>query len=413
MMWCPLPWTHVSIKNNGALRVCSHSQSAGTGNTLLFRGRKALTIDDLSPQTLNCDTLKEIRKEFMDGNWPSQCTRCKIEFESKGSSRNIWETDTSTFSREELLSKTKPDGSLIDPVITNYDLRIGNHCNLRCAMCFPGESSKWYDIYEELYGHETFKVDGQSYKLSDGVDQFNWIRQRGNVDKVVDNAPQLTKLSLSGGEPMAIKHHMDILRGIIDSGSSKNVEIEYQTNLTLIPDTLINLWKKFKKIHVGVSIDGIGQANEAYRYPSKWDVLEKNLWLLDKTDENIEVYTSSTIHILSLEYHNQLMQWLKDQQFNKVNKATSHPNYNTHHVYYPKFLTVGILDSHLFDMYDPSTFTKAFYQRTTIDNDKAVEYRKEFVTKFEKFEQIQNQDWQQIFPLGYKVKSYWKEKYNL
>lgn len=412
-MWCPLPWTHASIKNNGALRVCSHSQSAGTGNTLLFRGKKALTIDDLSPDILNCDTLKEMRVKFMQGEWPTQCTRCKIEFESKGSSRNIFESKQQSVTKETLLKNTLPDGTLTNPKITNYDLRIGNHCNLRCVMCFPGESSKWYDIYEEVYGQETFKVDGQSYKLSDGYDQFNWIRQRGNVEKVVESAPELSMLSLSGGEPMAIKHHMDILRGIIDSGNSSNVIIEYQTNLTYIPDSLINLWKNFKKIYVGVSIDGIKQANEAFRYPSRWDTIERNLNLLDKTDTSIEVYTSSTIHILSLEHHNELIEWLNDQQFVKINKSLGHPNFNTHHVYNPKFLSVGILDEDQFNRFNCSSFTKSFYEKTKMSEDDAIQYRKEFVSKFEKFEQIQNQDWKQIFPLVYDIKTQWKEKYNI
>ena len=39
-----------------------------------------------------------------------------------------------------------------------YDIRIGNLCNLRCKMCNPGESTKWYDEWMDTM-FDGFKSD--------------------------------------------------------------------------------------------------------------------------------------------------------------------------------------------------------------------------------------------------------------
>ena len=95
---------------------------------------------------------------------------------------------------------------------------------------------------------------------------------------------------------------------------------------------------------------------------------ERNLKLLDQTDDSIGVYTSSTIHILSLEHCNEMMEWLNGQQFVKINKSLGHPNFNTHHVYNPKFLSVGILDEDQFNRFNCSSFTKSFYEKTKMSD---------------------------------------------
>ena len=55
-LFCPLPWSHLGVKNNGTLRMCSHSQSAGTGTTVLYQDGKRLYLEDLdSVDVLNCE----------------------------------------------------------------------------------------------------------------------------------------------------------------------------------------------------------------------------------------------------------------------------------------------------------------------------------------------------------------------
>lgn len=415
-MWCPLPWTHVGIKNNGSLRMCSHSQSAGTGNTLLFNNRKPLTVNDLSVDVLNCDTLKEVRKEIMSGNWPSQCKRCQMEHEAKGNSRNNWETEKhkESFTYEDAVARTLEDGTFVDPELQDYDMRVGNQCNLRCVMCFPGEASKWYDIYEEVMETDTFNVDGKTYNINSSQSEFSWIRTRDNIDKIVRASSNLKKIKFGGGEPIIIKQHMDILRGLIDNNYSKDVELEYSINITSLPEILFPLWKKFKRVILCCSIDAIGLANEAIRYPTNWEKVVSNLSLIDQTEDHIQAFTSTTINILSLEHFADLMQWIDHQKWNKINKFEGHPNLASHLVYNPKYLSIAILEQNQFDriwMAKPNPrqdYYASLYEQIKLDDSEAHQHRQQFVKRFYKFQELQKQDWTQIFPEAYKVAREWE-----
>lgn len=415
-MWCPLPWTHVAIKNNGSLKMCSHSQQTGSGNTLFYNKRKQLSVNDLSPDVLNCDTLKEVRREFMSGNWPSQCNRCQIENEANGNSRNNWETEKhkDIFTYEDAVKRTLEDGTFVDPEILDYDMRIGNQCNLRCVMCFPGESSKWYDIYEDVMETDVFIADGKQYNINSTQNEFGWIRNRDNVERVVKAAPLLKKINFGGGEPIVIKQHMDILRGLIDNDRAKDVEIEYSINITSLPESLFPLWKHFRKIILCCSLDALGSANEAIRYPSKWDKVEANLKFIDSLDDYIQAFTSITVNILSLEHFADLMDWIDKQQFKKINKYKGHPNLASHPVYNPKYLSIAILEPHQFNriwMKKPNLkqeYYNELYNQIKLDDKDAIQHRKDFVKRFYKFQKLQNQDWTTIFPEAYNVVREWE-----
>ena len=415
-MWCPLPWTHVAIKNNGSLRMCSHSQQTGSGNTLLFNRQRPLTVNDLSADVLNCDTLKEVRKEFMAGNWPSQCKRCQIENEANGNSRNNWETEKhkDSFTYDDAINHTLEDGTILNPEILDYDMRIGNQCNLRCVMCFPGESSKWYDIYEDVMESDIFTADGKQYNINSTQNEFAWIRNRDNIERVVQAAPHLKKINFGGGEPIVIKQHMDILRGLIDNGLSKNIEIEYSINITSLPETLFPLWKHFQKIILCCSLDALGSANEAIRYPSKWEKVEANLKLIDNSDDHIQAFTSTTVNILSLEHFADLINWINNQQFKKINKYDGHPNLASHPVYNPKYLSIAILEPHQFEriwLTKPNPkldYYSSLFNQIKLSDSEALPHRRDFVKRFYKFQELQKQDWQLIFPEAYKVIKEWE-----
>lgn len=401
--------------------MCSHSQSAGSGNTLLFKGRKQLTINDLSVDVLNCDTLKEVRKEILAGNWPSQCKRCQMEHEARGNSRNNWETEKHKdfFTYEDAVARTLEDGTFVDPELQDYDMRLGNQCNLRCVMCFPGEASKWYDIYEEVMESDFFTVDGTKYNINSTQNDFNWIRTRDNINKVVDASPNLKKIKFGGGEPIIIKQHMDILRGLIDKDYAKNVELEYSINITTLPEILFPLWKHFKRVILCCSLDAVGLANEAIRYPTKWEKVEANLKLIDNTEDHIQAFTSTTVNILSLEHFADLMEWIDKQQWKKINKFEGHPNLASHLVYNPKYLSIAILEQHQFEriwLSKPNprqAYYSDLYRQIKLNDNEALNHRQDFVKRFYKFAELQNQDWSLIFPKVYDVICEWKEKYNI
>lgn len=49
------------------------------------------------------------------------------------------------------------------------------------------------------------------------------------------------------------------------------MKIEYNSNITYIPNKALDIWQHFEKICIGVSLDGINKINNYIRYPSKWE----------------------------------------------------------------------------------------------------------------------------------------------
>ena len=224
-----------------------------------------------------------------------------------------------------------------------------------------------------------------------------------------------------------IKHHYDILKGLIEKGYAKDIELEYSSNVTVFPEVLFEYWKHFKVIKICASIDALFEANDAIRYPSKWSIVEKNLRMLDNTDDNIVVFTSITVSLLSLEYLSRLMIWLHKQKFKKINNISfkltaSHP------VYAPYYLNIAILEQHQKDrifqklrqeideadldpgprdhMLSKIDFYSKYYELMRI-NDASI-FRKQFCERFFRFSKNQKQDWIEIFPVAYSVIEEWQ-----
>jgi sulfatase maturation enzyme AslB (radical SAM superfamily) len=405
--------------------MCSHSQSAGTGNTLLSNSDKILTIHDLDDyDVINCTTLKAVRKTMLDGQWPEQCQRCKDESAVGGNSRDKWETarHADSFTYDMALKLTDQDGKVNDTGFMDFDLRIGNQCNLRCVMCFPGEASKWYDSYENITDNDHFVVDNHIYDLKTSKNAFSWSRDKSNIDALIRKSKQLLKIKFGGGEPLLIKHHRYLLESLISAGYAGRMELEYSSNLTIFPPDLFTIWENFKQIRICASIDAYGIANDAIRYHSDWKAVTDNLHMLDNTKDNISVFLSTTISNLSLEHYGSLLLWAQQQRFKKIKEHASHLVYN------PKHFSISILEKkHLDRMISKSKdaisdnarlvkrvqYYENLYNEVAMEDRDAIEHRISFVKIFDRLSIDQKQEWYDIFPIAAEVVNEWKDRYNV
>ena len=419
-LWCPVPWSHIAVKSNGALRICSHSQSGGNKNTLLEKDGRTLRIDDIS-EALNSDTLKEVRLKFLNNEWPEQCRRCKIEQESGKRSRNQWEATMYNFTREDAKSITLPDGAVTEQRVLSMDLRLGNKCNLQCVMCYPGESNQWYKIQEQITGSKVFMIDDVTYS-TDGHDHFEWVDQEEYYQLLTENANHLQKIKFGGGEPWLVKQHLTLLNNLLDRGLAENIELEYSINVTIVPQEFLRTIEKFKFVKLCCSVDGYGEVNEAIRYPTKWSVIEKNLDFLDTGPLNTAVFTSTTVSILNIEHFVTWMQWLESKQFKKINTDTfsgvvSHPVMN------PKYLNLRLMAdeqharmfAHLKSQTTDQEMLKKLNQwemyskKLPMTESEIIQGRKDLKDFFEKMSKIQGKDWSEIFPMCHRMIEEWNE----
>lgn len=286
--FCPLPWNSINTRNNGQCRVCCNANSYTANKGILSDDSGApynagsANFDDVR----NSKLLKEIRIKMLNNEWHEECTRCKNEESAGIRSRRQFENSNYPELKEVALSNTDVDGTIdtASVPIQYLDIRYGNFCNLKCRMCGATDSHSWIQDLHKLGIKKYNETDRQVNILADAngratIDyDYDWYSSSTTFNQqVLDNLQNIKKFYIVGGEPLYIKEHYEFLELISNTEHAKNVYIEYNTNLTNIPKNITELWKKFKGVLIGVSIDGYGKVLEYQRYPANWNQLYKNL----------------------------------------------------------------------------------------------------------------------------------------
>lgn len=274
---CPLPWIHISQRNNGHFRVCCHADNKVDRGLLLNENGQPLhasstTLDDVR----NSQGLKDIRKAMIQGEWHKQCRQCHREELSgvRSARQNELDRWQEHWDISAAISTTSDNGTidLDKSALLSADIRLGNVCNLKCRMCGPMDSRAWYSDYEKLYRVGHFKDTQGKVVFTDQNknDPYMWFEDQNFWDELFTQKESLRSLYLVGGEPLLIEKHFDFLERLVSSGVSKNIELIYNTNLTRLTDQTLDIWKEFGKVNVGVSVDGVSSANDYIRPPSRF-----------------------------------------------------------------------------------------------------------------------------------------------
>ncbi len=101
-------------------------------------------------------------------------------------------------------------------------------------------------------------------------------------------APNFRRVHLAGGEPMVIAKAWNFLRRLSDLGFSRNIELCYNTNWTVIPKWTGDVWRAFKAVDLFISMDGVGAVNEFIRHPLKWASFARtSIWSSSGTKNSI------------------------------------------------------------------------------------------------------------------------------
>jgi hypothetical protein len=356
--FCILPWIHFATRPNGDMRLCcsANASGAGTDHSIgLVKNEDGIPANFGKQKPLeawNNSYMKSVRTTMLAGNIPASCTKCFYE-ESKGiASKRLWETGTwimDDIDVPELVRQTKDDGTIPDNLVY-LDLRLGHTCNLKCVMCSPHDSSKWIKDYKAIYP-----------RLTDGniKDQLNWDRKSFNNfwhknpdfwDQIYQQVPNLRQVYFAGGEPLMIEEHKQFIEEIIRQGYQDRILLRYNSNALLLDKDIIDLWKKFKKVKFACSLDAYGDRNYYIRYPTEWDIVEKNLRILDETPDNIQTSIATAIQVLNIKNLPDFVKWKINSKFRKLNVGLVPGGtqmggglINMHLLYIPTFLNIKIL----------------------------------------------------------------------
>jgi hypothetical protein len=156
-------------------------------------------------------------------------------------------------------------------------------------------------------------------------------------------------LYFAGGEPLMIKEHRKFLDEIIKRGYAKNISLRYNSNGIFVNEDIINVWSQFKQVRYAFSIDAFGDRNSYIRFPANWEDIERNLWLMDNTPDNIHCAIACAVQVLNIKHIIDFAKWKLNQGFKKINKFTIDDYQagggiiNLHLLYIPTFLSARVL----------------------------------------------------------------------
>jgi len=119
--------------------------------------------------------------------------------------------------------------------------------------------------------------------------------------------------------------------------------LEYNTNVTNIPNRVLEMWAQFKKVLVGASVDGYGDVLEYQRYPAKWKAIERNLRKIDELPDNIYAWLSLTVTSVNVFHVPDFMRWKLEQGYTKINSSKRKPLITHHVAHRPYHMNIQVL----------------------------------------------------------------------
>lgn len=288
MKKCILPWIHLEATATGyAKPCCLYKENIKINNK--SAGLNQHSID----QIWNSQYMHDLRQKFLTDQQPEACGACwDMESVGKKSKRQI---SNEWFSHR----LDRFDAPLQSP--TYLDLKLGTVCNLKCRSCSSHSSSKWAEDEIKLYG-KPFNNNLHSY----------WIQETSPVWKEIERLiPHIEYLDFTGGEPLLIKKHFEILKKCVDDGYAENIKVHYNTNGTIQPtDQMFEIWKHFKNVELMFSIDGTESKFEYLRHPGKWNTLNATFQSV-LAHRAIYVPVCYSVSIFNVMYMNEFINWFK------------------------------------------------------------------------------------------------------
>jgi sulfatase maturation enzyme AslB (radical SAM superfamily) len=174
------------------------------------------------------------------------------------------------------------------------------------------------------------------------MNQFDWPEQERFWDDLFEKSKNAKVFYINGGEPTLIKEHFKFLQRMIDAGRT-NVKLWYNINCTQMTDEIINIWRQFDEVEVGLSIDDVEARNEFIRHPTKWKDVSNTIDMLiaARDGEELKFYEKSNISINIT----QTVTWMNYFYLDEMMDFASEKDIRVHHnfVTQPEEFSVNVL----------------------------------------------------------------------
>lgn len=301
MAFCRLPWQGLMITPLGDYRICAltNSRSMNEGMAVDEDGKLMNIMTHTPNQGLNGKWHRSVRIKDVteNGAFHPLCSCCsERESATGGDPKNI------NASRRQSMERRNSSTNIVSPTTyqdadmdkngyvkwnpTTLDIRFGNLCNQKCVHCGPGYSNQWYEDWVGFnnnnlevpwgFGHPRVKLERNGNGKLFNPKEVRWWESEIWWTKFDQLLPTLEHIYITGGEPMIVPAHDEMLDRIIASGRAKQVYLDYDTNLSVVNDKLAQRWSHFKHVELAGSIDAAYEPFELIR-TSSWETFQRNV----------------------------------------------------------------------------------------------------------------------------------------
>jgi len=230
--------------------------------------------------------IAQVQQQLLQGQAPKQCIKCHDQEQRSGHSFRIL---NQIFENSEQTIRNQTD-ALPRFEIKNISILTSNICNLKCLPCENGSYIR--------------NVELQKLKITNKFPILKIYKNEYNLQSL----KSLEQITFLGGEPFADKITFELIDQLIESGQSKNIRLDLNTNLTLCTrENLLKIRDNFKDVLIKGSIDGVGECNEYLRYPSEWKEIEQAVDLIQEL--KIPMLITTALSNLALLKYTDLVEW--------------------------------------------------------------------------------------------------------
>lgn len=288
--FCIFAWSQVVIRTSGKISPCC-AFSNNDSNI------KSISIEDF----YNSEHMNTIRSKMLSGETVASCSACYKEESLLGNSmRTDANRDYGFFSPKhhlKLLQHFSYDKASLPKRI---ELHVGNLCNLKCLTCCPNDSSSFLaeDKLLNISNHNQ-----SDYNIKDDIlDSLLEIIQDDRVE-IID---------LRGGESLLVPKIKTYLRDLNSDITSKKM-LRIQTNGTIFDQEWAEIFQKFKKVRLMISIDAYGVDNTYIRFPADWQTILKTIDQIKKI-KNVQYFFNVIISNLNWLVLDKLLDWVNENK---------------------------------------------------------------------------------------------------
>jgi len=334
--FCSELYSQIEIDAEGDFKICclaNFDEDFGMARDENDNVMNILTHD--FDEAINSKTHREHRIELSNNIQVKRCRNCydseastrrhkngEIVFKGKSKRQRVLNVTTAEIPEYVTVDQadniTNDDGSIDNPNIVNLSIRFGNICNQKCIMCGPQYSKLWYDDWIAIAKHrirlkdpvidnlgllkkgkyKTFPIK-QDTRGKYKMEYPSWWESDIWWEKFDKIAPNLRYIYFTGGEPLIVPAMQECLDRLVKRGYAKNIQLRYDTNLSVLNNKVIEKWKHFKKLYLCISIDDTEERYGLIRHPGNYNRVIENMKELQRNNIPI-AYISACVGIASI-----------------------------------------------------------------------------------------------------------------